>query len=67
MRGRIAKILGHRGFGFVTVEVGPDLFLHCTALPRGIPFDDQLVGREIEFETSDTDKGQRVKNARLLD
>lgn len=50
MRGIVAKIVQDRGFGFIESQGSPDTFFHVSAL-MGIDFDEQLVGRRVEFET----------------
>lgn len=54
MKGVIKWYNGLKGFGFIEVEDGKDIFVHRTSVPEGIKLDE---GDEVEFETRETDKG----------
>ena len=49
VRGRVAWYSDRQGFGFITRQGGPDLFLHCSQLPEHVP---AILrdGAEVEFE-----------------
>ncbi|MEQ1737513.1 MAG: DUF1294 domain-containing protein, partial [Rhodoglobus sp.] len=55
-----------RGFGFVTRDGAPDLFLHIKAFPRGAS--DPSIGDEVTFEVEvQPDGKERAAQARLAD
>ncbi|HEY2839859.1 MAG TPA: cold shock domain-containing protein [Pirellulales bacterium] len=52
MRGRITAIVAERGFGFIeSPELAESLFFHVKDLdPISLPWDEELIGREVRFE-----------------
>jgi len=52
-----------RGFGFIRVESGDEIFFHHSAMPQG-QFDAIQEGQELEFdiETDPRGRGQRATN-----
>jgi len=52
-----------RGYGFITLEEGKDIFFHQTAL-QGLSFDSLKEGQPVEFETEEGPKGPRAVNIR---
>ncbi len=68
MRGTIVRMIRDRGFGFVRIDTGEEIFFHHSALERGI-FDTLQEGQELEFDIENDvrGRGQRAANVRLLD
>ncbi len=68
MRGTIVRMIRDRGFGFVRIEDGSEIFFHHSSLPRGV-FDTLQEGQELEFEIENDvrGRGQRAGNVRLVD
>jgi cold shock CspA family protein len=67
-RGKIKRVIVDRGFCFVEPEDGGrDRFLHVGALPKGTTFSDALVGRTVEYETEQADKGPKAVRARIVE
>lgn len=68
MRGTIVRMIRDRGFGFVRVEDGSEIFFHHSSLPRGV-FDALQEGQDLEFdiETDVRGRGQRATNVELVD
>jgi CspA family cold shock protein len=66
--GRIIAWNSDRGFGWIrnTVEGGPDMFCHISALSRGF---DPVVGRDISFEIEFDERRGKTKavNVRPID
>lgn len=61
------KSIQDRGFGFISVVGGKDVFFHCKSLDHSLPFDEQLTGRRVEFGTKQTDKGLQAINVRAAE
>ena len=68
MRGTIVRMIRDRGFGFVRIEDGSEIFFHHSSLPRGV-FDTLQEGQELEFEieTDVRGRGQRATNVEIAD
>jgi CspA family cold shock protein len=66
-RGPIVRLIRDRGFGFVRTEDGSEIFIHHSALERGV-FDTLQEGQELEFdiETDARGRGQRATNVMIL-
>ncbi|MFC1666882.1 cold-shock protein, partial [Candidatus Omnitrophota bacterium] len=50
-----------KGFGFITPEDGPDVFVHHTAI-QGDGFKTLAEGQAVEFEITDGPKGKQAQN-----
>lgn len=61
--GPIVRIIRDRGFAFVRTTDGSEIFLHHSALPRGV-FDTLQEGQELDFEIENDvrGRGQRAVN-----
>lgn len=66
-RGPLVRVIRDRGFGFVRTDDGSEIFLHHSALPRGV-FDTLQEGQELEFEIENDvrGRGQRATNVRVV-
>ena len=66
-RGTIVRMIRDRGFGFIRVEDGSEIFFHHSSLPRGV-FDSLHEGQELEFdiETDPRGRGQRATNVEMV-
>ncbi len=62
-KGTIARLMRGRGFGFIAMEDGKDVFFHQTAL-QDLSFDSLKEGQPVEFETEEGPKGPRAVNIR---
>ena len=62
-RGTVVRMIRDRGFGFIRVESGAEIFFHHSAMPQG-QFDAIQEGQELEFdiETDPRGRGQRATN-----
>lgn len=63
MNGKIQKL--YTGYGFITGEDKKDYFFHSSAL-EGVRFRDLQEGQEVEFEDTETEKGRRAEDVRLM-
>jgi CspA family cold shock protein len=47
-----------RGFGFISSQVGPDVFVHYTALQQNVGYRSLKEGSVVEFDTIVGDTGK---------
>ena len=62
--GTINKKVSDRGFGFIKVGDGNEVFFHkseCLTLP----FDSLTEGQEVAFDRESNERGPRARNVRL--
>jgi CspA family cold shock protein len=57
--GSIKRLMRDRGFGFIKVENGADVFFHRSHV-KDVSFDTLEEGLAVEFEIADSDKGPRA-------
>ena len=60
-RGRVKWFSNQKGYGFITLDSGSDVFVHHNAI-QGEGFKTLEEGQEVEFEIQDTPKGQQALN-----
>ena len=58
-KGKIKKIIGDRGFGFIAAEDGKEIFFHRSGL-AGVEFSSLTEGQEVTFEVEQSAKGPRA-------
>lgn len=64
MNGYVKTVVIERGFGFLAVPGGEDVFFHMSQL-AGLEWDERLTQRRVEFELqTQTDGRQRAINVR---
>lgn len=63
--GVVKTIKAEKGFGFISMQGGPDVFFHVRDC--GLPFDEQLVGRRVVFTVVQSEKGPRAKAVRATE
>jgi CspA family cold shock protein len=63
MKGTVKWYNAMKGFGFIEVEDGKDVFVHRTAIPEGTTLND---GDNVEFETEDTERGPQATKVKKL-
>jgi len=63
LKGKIKKLIGERGFGFITDENGKEVFFHRSAL-AGEDFNALEEGTSVEFDLEDGPKGPRAVNVK---
>ncbi len=64
MQGKVKWFNEKKGFGFLTREGGPDVFVHFTAI-EGSGFRTLAEGQEVEFDLGDGPKGPQAMNVRM--
>ncbi|MCX7783627.1 MAG: cold-shock protein [Meiothermus sp.] len=66
-KGIVKWFNAEKGFGFVSQEIGPDVFVHFTAI-QSQGFKSLNEGDQVEFETEPgkNGKGPQAKNLRVI-
>jgi CspA family cold shock protein len=59
------KRLTDRGFGFIEMDTGKDMFFHMSNV-EGVRFDELQEGQKVTFEMGQGPKGPRAENVRLV-
>ena len=57
------KRLTDRGFGFIDIGDGKDMFFHMSNV-EGVRFDELQEGQKVTFDTGEGPKGPRAENVR---
>ena len=63
MNGTIKWYNPRKGYGFIQVEDGTDVFVHKSAVPQGTFLN---TGDKIEFEIEETERGPNAKNVKKM-
>ena len=66
MTGRVKWFNDQKGFGFIEVEGGKDVFVHHSAI-QGEGFKSLKEGDQVEFEVSKGPKGLQATNVKLVE
>lgn len=65
MTGTISSVVVDRGFGFIEPDdKSGRVFFHVKALSDGLPFDETLIRRRVEFDVTRGEKGLRATSVR---
>ena len=59
------KRLTDKGFGFIDIGGGKDIFFHRSAV-EGARFEDLREGQRVSFTTGQGPKGPRAENVKLI-
>ena len=60
-KGTVKWFNDQKGFGFITPESGPDVFVHHTAI-QSEGFKTLAEGQQVEFEITKGPKGNQAQN-----
>ncbi len=60
-RGKVKWFSNQKGYGFITLDTGSDVFVHHNAI-LGEGYKTLDEGQEVEFEVQDTPKGEQAIN-----
>jgi len=63
--GTVKWFNGDKGFGFITQESGPDVFVHFSAI-SGSGFRNLQENDKVEFEVTTGPKGPQAQNVRVI-
>lgn len=61
MQGKVKWFNAEKGFGFIEVEGGNDVFVHFSAI-QGEGFKSLEEGQEVEFEVTEGARGPQAAN-----
>ena len=64
-QGTVKWFNDQKGYGFITLEDGPDVFAHFSAI-QGDGFKTLEEGQQVEFEVTDGPKGPQAESIRPL-
>lgn len=62
-KGKVKWFNDQKGYGFISQENGPDIFVHYSAI-QGVGFRSLTEGQDVEFDTVDGPKGPQASNVR---
>lgn len=63
--GTVKWFNGDKGFGFISQEAGPDVFVHFSAI-SGSGFRNLQENDTVEFELTDGPKGPQAQNVSVI-
>jgi CspA family cold shock protein len=63
-QGTVKWFNGGKGYGFIAVEGGPDVFVHFSAI-TGDGFRGLEEGQKVEFDITQGQKGPQAENVRV--
>ncbi|HEU5449385.1 MAG TPA: cold-shock protein [Acidimicrobiia bacterium] len=63
--GTVKWFNGDKGFGFITPESGPDVFVHFSAI-AGDGYRNLNENDKVEFDLADGPKGPQAQNVRVI-
>jgi CspA family cold shock protein len=66
MTGRVKWFSDQKGYGFIEVEGGKDVFVHHSSI-QGEGFKSLREDDRVEFEISQGSKGPQATNVRIID
>jgi CspA family cold shock protein len=60
-KGKVKWFNSQKGYGFIEMENGKDIFVHYNAI-QGQGYKSLEEGEEVEFEISQSPKGEKAEN-----
>jgi cold shock protein len=64
-QGTVKWFNGDRGYGFIAVDGGPDVFVHVSAITGG-GYRSLEEGQKVEFDITQGQKGPQAENVRVI-
>lgn len=65
VKGKVKWFSNSKGYGFITQEQGPDVFVHFSTI-QGEGFKSLQEGDEMEFEVTQGEKGPQATNVNKI-
>ena len=65
VQGTVKWFNGDKGYGFITQEGGPDLFVHYSEI-QSSGYKSLDEGQKVEFEITDGKKGKQASNVTVV-
>ncbi|TET22553.1 MAG: cold-shock protein [Candidatus Cloacimonadota bacterium] len=66
LKGKVKWFNDNKGFGFLTQENGPDVFVHFSEI-QGDGFKTLNEGDDVEFDLTEGERGPKAINVKKLD
>ena len=66
-RGTVKWFNSQKGYGFITMEDGTDVFVHWTDIVSEQKFKSIAEGKTVEFEITDGEKGKQAINVTVIE
>lgn len=64
-QGTVKWFNGDKGYGFITTEDGPDIFVHYSAI-QGNGYRSLNEGDKVEFEITEGQKGKQASDVKIV-
>lgn len=66
-KGKVCWFNNTKGFGFITMEDGTDIFVHYSGIVSDKKFKSIEEGQTVEFEITDGEKGKQAINVTVVE